>query len=74
MCGCRRTDEGEGVRMKKELLSEIERLYKVEKRFDDLLHELGQIIVNKHGNKPFSEIYNEVVIRYLFEESSNAKT
>ena len=51
--------------MKEEIITELHRLYAVEARFNNLLDELSSIIIHKQGKRPFQEIYEEVVYRYL---------
>ena len=53
---------------RKELLKEIDRLYRIEQKYYWLLVELGKKRKDlKEAQRPFSEIYDEVVQKYVSE-------
>ena len=53
---------------REELLKEINRLYRVEQKYYCLLEDLGKKRkVLKEAQRPFSEIYDEVVQKYVRE-------
>ncbi len=51
--------------MKQEIIEELNRLYNIEQRFNQLLEELGYYIVHKQGKLPFQKVYEKVVYKYL---------
>jgi len=54
---------------KKELIKEIERLYKIEEDYYRLLQDLGKIRVDKkEKQKSFSEIYDKIVTGYIIKQ------
>ena len=60
---------------RKELLKEIDRLYRIEQKYYHLLKDLGEKRkVLKEAQRPFSEIYDEVVQRYVSELGKEEET
>lgn len=54
--------------MKQEIIDELNRLYSIEKRLNDLLEELSSVIEHKKGGRPFKEIYEDIIYKYLFSK------
>lgn len=53
---------------REELFKEIERLYRIEQKYYCLLEDLGRKRkILKEAQRPYSEIYDEVVQRYVSE-------
>ena len=53
---------------REELLREIDRLYRIEQKYYYLLEDLGKKRkFLKEAQRPFSEIYDEVVQKYVRE-------
>ena len=60
---------------RKELLKEIDRLYRIEQKYYHLLEDLGKKRnFLKEARKPFSEIYDEVVQKYVSELGKEEET
>ena len=59
---------------REELLKEIDRLYRIEQKYYYLLEDLGKKRkVLKEAQRPFSEIYDEVVQNYVAELGKDLK-
>jgi len=53
---------------KKEIIEELERLYKIKETYYSLLADLGKIAKDaKERQKPFLEIYNKVILEYIIK-------